>query len=147
MNVITSFKEKKRAKQIKYERSVLRDISVNLLKKKVQHYFGSSRFITGLLMNAGLEEALYDVAIEAYLLGANFSKFGYYGEAIEETRKRCTEEEKHLTDTLYHFLLFWGKGEEGVYNETLLTMCEQYVETWWREGYLKGERRYKLRLH
>ena len=31
-------------------------------------------------MNSGIEEACYDVAIEAYLLGANMSRFGFYGE-------------------------------------------------------------------
>ncbi|WP_152966821.1 DUF2521 family protein, partial [Sporosarcina globispora] len=89
MTVITTFNEKKREKQIKYEKSVLREISIKALKEKVQQFFGSSRFVSGLLMNTGIEEACYDVAIEAYLLGANYSRFGHFGESMDQIRKRC----------------------------------------------------------
>ena len=106
MNVITTFKDKQREKQIKYERSVLKDLSINKLKERVKQYFGSSRIASSFVMNTGIEEACYDVALEAYLLGAKFSKFGYFGEGIEEVKDRCYFEEKHLIDTLYNFLLY-----------------------------------------
>lgn len=147
MTVITTFKEKRRDKQIKYERSVLKDLSVKMLKERVQQYFGSSRIASTFIMNTGIEEACYDVALEAYLLGAKFSKFGYYGENIDDVRKRCYKEEKHLIDTLYNFLLYWGNGEEGTMSETLYYSCEGYIDVWWREGYEKAQRRRKLRLH
>lgn len=147
VSVITTFKVKQREKQIKYERSVLRDLSINTLKERVKQYFGSSRIVSSLIMNSGIEEACYDVALEAYLLGAKLSKFGYYGEGIEAVRKRCYYEEKHLIDTLYNFLLYWGSSEEGVLSESLYYMCEQYVHVWWRDGFDKGIRRHKLRLH
>jgi hypothetical protein len=147
VNVITTFRDKQREKQIKYERSVLKDISLNKLKERVKQYFGSSRIASSFIMNTGIEEACYDVALEAFLLGAKFSKFGYYGESIDDTRKRCDFEERHLIDTLYNFLLYWGNGEEGTESESLYYMCEQYIHVWWREGFEKGERRYKLRLH
>lgn len=147
MTVITTFKEKRRDKQLKYERSVLKDLSVKTLKERVQQFFGSSRIASNFVMNTGIEEACYDVALEAYLLGAKFSKFGYYGENIDDVRKRCYREEKHLIDTLYNFLLYWGNGEEGVMSETLYYSCEGYIAVWWIEGYEKGQRRRKLRLH
>lgn len=147
MNVITTFKEKKREKQIKYERTLLRDISIQMLKARVKQYFGSSRLASGLLMKAGIEEACYDVAIEAYLLGARMSRFGYYGETIESVKQRCEDDVKHLSDTLYNFLLYWGHGEEATLSESLFYICEEYVQSWWREGFQKGERRHKLRLH
>lgn len=147
MNIITTFTEKKREKQIKYERSVLKDISIKALRERVQQHFGSSRFVSGLLMQSGIEEACFDVAIESYLLGAPFSRFGYYGESVEDVRNRCREEEKHIVDTLYHFLLYWGNGEEWVLSESLYYLCEEYVSSWWMEGFCKGEKRYKLRLH
>ncbi|KAB2329258.1 DUF2521 family protein [Cytobacillus depressus] len=147
MNVITTFVEKKRERQIKYEKSVLREISIKTLKEKVQQFFGSSRFVSGLLMNQGIEEACYDVAIEAYLLGAHFSRFGFYGESVEEVRFRCRHEDRHLVDTLYHFLLYWGNGQEGVMSESLYYLCEEYVLFWWKEGFHNGERRHRLRLH
>lgn len=147
MNVITTFKEKRREKQIKYERSVLKDLSLTMLKERVKHYFGSMRIASSFIMNSGIEEACYDLALEAYLLGAKYSKFGYYGEKIEEARQRCFQEEKHLIDTLYNFLLYWGNDEEGSLSEALYYHCEQYVYVWWKDGFEKGERRHKLRLH
>lgn len=147
MNVITTFVEKKRAKQLKYEKSVLREISVKMLKERVQQYFGSSRLTQSLIMNSGIEEACYDVAIEAFLLGANMSRFGYYGEQAQDVKIRCQQEEKHLVDTLYNFLLYWGNGEEGMMSESLYVQCEQFVNSWWLEGFHKGERRIKLKLH
>ncbi|WML42616.1 DUF2521 family protein [Neobacillus sp. PS3-40] len=147
MNVITTLKDKQREKQIKYERSVLSDLSINLLKERVKQFFGSQRITTIMTMNKGIEEACYDLALESYLLGAKFSKFGYYGENMEEVRLRCFHEERHLIDTLYNFLLYWGGEEEGTYSESLYYMCEQYVYIWWRDGYETGERRHKLRLH
>lgn len=147
MTVITTFKEKRREKQIKYERSVLKELSINTLKERVRQYFGSTRITSNLIMNSGIEEACYDVALEAYLLGAKFSKFGYYGEDMESVRTRCFHEEKHLVDTLYNFFLLWGNGDEGVMSESLYYLCEQYVHVWWREGFEKGQRRHKLRLH
>lgn len=147
MTVITTFVEKKREKQMKYEKSMLRDISVKTLKQRVQNYFGSSRLTQSLIMNSGIEEACYDVAIESYLLGANLSRFGYYGESAENVKTRCTPERKHLTDTLYNFLLYWGSEQEGSMSESLYYQCEQYVESWWLDGFHKGERRIKLKLH
>jgi hypothetical protein len=147
MNVITTLKDKRRDKQVKYERTVLKDLSINMLKGRVQRLFGSTNFTQNLLMQNGIEEACYDVAIEAYLLGAKFSKFGYYGETMESIRARCATEEKHFAVTLYNFLLYWGSLDEGRYSESLYYLCEQYVSEWWLEGFRKGERRYKLRLH
>jgi hypothetical protein len=147
VTVITTFKEKRREKQIKYERSVLKELSINTLKERVRQYFGSTRITSSLIMNSGIEEACYDVALEAYLLGAKFSKFGYYGEDMESVRERCFREEKHLVDTLYNFFLLWSSGDEGVMSESLYYLCEQYVHVWWREGFEKGQRRHKLRLH
>jgi hypothetical protein len=147
VTVITTFKEKKREKQIKYERSVLRELSINTLKERVQQYFGSTKIASSVVMNTGIEEACYDIALEAFLLGAKFSKFGYHGEDLEGVRQRCFREEKHLIDTLYNFFLYWGNGEEGTMSESLYYLCEQYIHIWWREGFEKGQRRHKLRLH
>ncbi|HAQ08546.1 MAG TPA: DUF2521 domain-containing protein [Bacillus bacterium] len=147
MNVVTTFIDKKREKQVKYERSMLRELSINILQNRVKQYFGSSQLTSSLVMNSGIEEACYDVAIEAYLLGAKFGRFGYYGEAIEAVKSRCYKDERHLIDTLYNFFLFWGKGEEGTESESLYYLCEQYVDSWWREGFMKSEKKYKLRMH
>lgn len=147
MTLITTFTEKKREKQIKYERTLLRDLSIQALKKSVQNYFGASRITSGILLKSGMEEACYDIAIEGYLLGARMSRFGHFGETANQVQNRCENEMKHLSDTMYNFILYWGQGEEGIQSESLIFMCEQFVDSWWREGFHKGERRYKLRLH
>ena len=147
MNVITTFKDKQREKQIKYERSVLKELSINKLKERVKHYFGSTRIASSLIMNTGIEEACYDVALEAFLLGAKFSKFGYYGESIEDVQKRCYFEEKHLIDTLYNFLLYWGNGEEGTLSESLYYIASNIFMYGGERASKKGQRRHKLRLH
>ncbi|PLS15576.1 DUF2521 domain-containing protein [Bacillus sp. M6-12] len=147
MNVITTLKEKRKEKQIKYERTVLKDISIGNMKKRVQEFFAEDRTL-GVAFSQVLEEGCFDVAVEAYLLGAHFSKFGYYGEPIEAVKYRCLSQEKHLIDTLFNFILYWGKvGENDLYNESLYYRCEGFVETWWKEGYENGQRRYKMRLH
>ncbi|MGP7819309.1 DUF2521 family protein [Niallia sp. 01092] len=146
MTVITTFDTKKRQKQMKYERSVLREISIKDLKERVARYFGSSHLTSSMIMDTGIEEACYDVAIEAFLLGANFSKFSEYGETLESIKNRCFDEDKHLKDTLFHFLLYWG-SEESSKDESLLYLCEQFVDEWWNEGFEKAKKRRKLRLH
>ncbi|MCA1032799.1 YbaK family protein [Bacillus timonensis] len=147
MNVITTFKEKRKEKQVKYERKMLRELSLEILKKKANECFGQF-FQTGTMFAASLEDGCVDVAIESYLLGAKYSKFGYYGETYESVKDRCYMEEKHLVDILYDFLLYWGNiGDNNFVNESLYYACEQYVAYWWKEGFTKGEKRYRLRLH
>ncbi|WP_409291008.1 YbaK family protein [Peribacillus sp. SCS-37] len=147
MNVITTFKEKQREKQVKYERKVLRELSIDQLKKRVRQQFGHNRLFN-LSFSEVLEEGCYDVGIEAYLLGAHFSKFGYHGESVDSVRQRCEPEEKHLIDTLFNFVLYWGKAEgDDHVSESLYYECEQYVDSWWRDGFMKGQKMYKMRLH
>lgn len=146
-NVILSFKEKRRAKQVNYERKVLKEITPKLLKERFASFL-TTQHALGITFSQVLEEGCYDVAIEAYLLGANFSKFGFYGESEESVKMRCGQEGKHLVDTMYNFILYWGKiSDFDVYNETLYYQCERYVDSWWKDGFSKGEKRYKLRLH
>ncbi len=147
VGVVTSFYVKKREKQIKYERSVLRELSLKTLQDKLKDFFGSTKFTSMYVLRAGIEEGCYDVAIEAYLLGARYSRFGYYGETQEQVRIRCEEETEHFIETMYHFLLYWGNGLEGINTNTLYDCCKDYVEYWWTRGFQTGKRRHKLRLH
>jgi hypothetical protein len=147
MNVITTLSAKRRERQIKYERSLLRELSIQSLKKSVQESFGSQRIEGGIWLEQGIEEGCYDVAIEAFILGAQYSRFGHYGEPIDLIKKRCEKEFKHLTDTLFNFWLYWTFGDQNFIQESIFYACEHFVDKWWCEGYRQAEKRRKLRLH
>ncbi|MES8790486.1 DUF2521 family protein, partial [Cutibacterium acnes] len=69
-NIDTSFLTRRRERQIKFERSVLRELSLAILKKSVQNYFAGLLTNSGLLFDQVIEEGCYDVALEVYLLGS-----------------------------------------------------------------------------
>jgi len=145
--VITTFRQKRQDKQVKYERRVLKEITPKRLKESFQVFLNLQHSL-GVTFSKVLEEGCYDVAIESFLLGAHFSKFGFYGESENTVKERCTEQLHHLVETLYNFFLYWGKvSNHDLYSEALHYQCEQFVLNWWKEGFVKGEKRYKLRLH
>ncbi len=146
MTVITSFKEKKKDKQVKYEKKLLKELSLEKLMNGVKLYFDP--FFRRASFSQAIEDGGVDVAIEAYLLGASFGKIGHFGESFEEIKKRCYSEEKYLIDTLYEYLNYWGNfGDNDIVSESLHMACEQYVSKWINEGFQKGIMRHKLRLH
>ncbi|MBS4179617.1 DUF2521 family protein [Lederbergia citrea] len=147
MIVVTTFEEKKREKQLTYERKLLRELSMVELKKSVLLHFAAARKSLNPWLDEGVEEACFDVAIEAFLTGGEFSRFTVHGETMEMAKRRCRSEIKHFTDTLYHFWLYWDYGKETIRDESIYFSCEHFVDSWWKEGYIKGERRHKLRLH
>lgn len=141
MDLVVNLQERQREKQIKYERKMLRELSLEKMKMRFQQFFGRD-FIDIV------EDGCIDVAIEAFLLGANYSKFGYYGESEEEVKLRCYLEEKHLIDTLFNFILYWEGAEKSeFYQEGLYSNCEGYIGAWWKDGFKIGEKRYKMKLH
>jgi hypothetical protein len=147
MAVITTLKEKREEKQMKYERKMLRELSHEEIKKIINEHF-HPYFKVGLPFLSAIEEGCVDIAIETYLLGAEYSKFGHYGETIEQAEERCKQEIKNYTDALYDFVTYWGHiGDNDLLNESLYYSCEHFVHIWWHEGFRKGEKRYKLRLH
>ncbi|MFD3449261.1 DUF2521 family protein [Microbacteriaceae bacterium 4G12] len=145
MNVITTFKEKQQEKQLKYERKLIREISLSTLRKNIFQYF--CEYITEPMVIHHLEDYCIELAIESYLLGARYSKFGYYGEPVFEVKQRCLGEEQSLAEVLFHFLSnspvteSWEECEERLYEA-----CQRFISSWWNEGYERGERRYRLRL-
>ncbi|MGA9287325.1 MAG: DUF2521 family protein, partial [Anaerobacillus sp.] len=85
-----------------------------------------------------------DIAIEAYLLGAEYSKFSYHGESMAMVHERCFKLEKALIDALFDYWLYW-KTSAG-YEESLQLTCDVFVSNWWKEGFQKGTMRRRLRL-
>ncbi len=130
----TYFKDRKQQKQLLYERQVLGEISYEQIKKKAHQYF--SHFF----LLPTMEEYCVMLGIEAYLLGASYCKFYHMGETMEEIRKRCCH--KSLMEELYFLFI-----REGFVDcEPLYKSCTEYIDNWWSEGILRGERRLRLRL-
>jgi hypothetical protein len=142
MKIITSFSARKLEKQVTYERKILRELSFEQLRRCVHEYFKPFHFYRFFL--EALENGCIDVAIEAYLLGAHYSRFGYYGEPFHLVKKRCAKEEKHLIDMLFDFLCSFHHHPNQI--ESLYYVCEHYVASWWKEGFDQGMKRQKLRL-
>jgi len=145
MSVILSFKDKKREKEITYERKMLRELSLEQLRNRVDEYFGHF-YPVNRIFPSSVEDGCIDVAIEAFLLGASYSRFGYYGESSEEVKRRCIKEERYLVNTLFDVFCFWGNIDDNLVGESLYYACEHYVSTWWEEGFEKGRRRWRLKL-
>jgi len=145
MSEVISIKQKRYQKELKYEKKMLRELSLTEIKHQMNYCFGK-------MIDNGrkkiIEEACVDYAIEAFLLGAKYSRFGYYGETMDAANKRCQHEEKRLIDEFYDYFLNWGKVKiNDVSYDELYIASEHYIHTFWQEGFIKGEKRYKLRLH
>ncbi|MFC5465132.1 DUF2521 family protein [Lederbergia graminis] len=146
MTVLTSFEDRKKEKQLAYERKLLRDLPVQELKKSVMLHFNQIRKQIGP-MDEDVEEVCFDVAVEAFLIGGEYSRFSMHGETIHMAKKRCTQSIDEFIDTLFHFWLYWNLDKERIREDSIYSSCEKFVDYWWKKGFLKGERRYKLRLH
>lgn len=147
MTVDTSFMKRRREQQVKYERSVLRELSLDKLKKGFQKYFGNISSQGGHMLDSAIEEGCFDVAVEAYLTGSRYSRVGYYGEDTEKVMERSKERDD-LTQALAEFITYWSSmNDTGKVNESLLYKCEQYIDYWWQEGFIKGKLKYKMKLH
>jgi hypothetical protein len=142
--VLTNFKEKQRYKKENFERKVLRDLSLGIIKKEFQRLF-QPFFQYSLLYQNDIEDACIDMAIDAYLLGAGYSRFAYHGETLEKIKNRAYEKLKAIADGLFEYWQFWCWGTEMMM-ESLHLCCEAYVHIWWMEGYKNGEKRYRMKL-
>ena len=145
MNDIISLKEKRHQRDLKYEKKMLRELSLTEINCAIEKFFGG---IVQKGKRSMIEDGCIDFAIESYLLGAKYGRFGYLGESMQSANKRCQVEEKQLIDELYDFLLTWGKTDEkDISFDEVYFACEYFVQSLWKEGFTKGEKRYKLRLH
>jgi hypothetical protein len=146
LTVITVFQERKREKRIQYEKKMLRELSIQKLQTEVKNYF--SPFLPPThIYYAVIEDGCIDFAIETYLLGASFSRFGYYGEPVSTVRKRCKREEKSCTDLLYEFIRTWIDLNDDMMEGSLFLSCEQYIQYWWDLGYQEGLKKFRLKMH
>lgn len=145
MTVVTTFLEKQREKRWKFERNVLGELSMMKLKEDAVAHF-EPLFPKRFSQCPFLFEPCIDTALDAYLLGAEFSRFGYYGETSKETKKRCEHELNEIYYQLFDILEPWFRFREPSLDSLAMTV-EYFIEKWWEKGFIEGEKRYKLRLH
>ncbi|GAE32900.1 YbaK family protein [Halalkalibacter hemicellulosilyticus] len=143
--VVTTLADKRREKQWKFERSVLKSLSLKELKKDVQWHF-ESVFPAYMLSHPFLVDPCMDMAIDAYLLGADYAKFGYYGESEMDVKKRCDEELTEITHMVFYMMQGWLTDTEYVL-DSLKVATDAFVHNWWIKGFREGEKRYRMRLH
>ncbi len=141
MAVILGLQEMQRERQLKFERRLLRELFY-------RGYEGEDSSVTWTDLMDVLEEGYFDVAIEAYLLGANYSKFGYYGESEDDVRSRCWKKRSFWSILFFNFILYWREvTANNAFDEGLFYCCEGFVGDWWLDGFKTGEKRYKMKLH
>ncbi|WP_096202078.1 DUF2521 family protein [Bacillus sp. FJAT-45350] len=145
MAVITTFSEKQREKRWSFERKVLREISLTEVRKNVQEHF-ETLFPFQFLTHPFLIDPCIDMAIDAYLVGAEYSRHGYFGETKEMVRERCDEEVREIRLQLFDLLNGWMSPNE-LSMDSLYIAVDMFVEEWWDKGFYKGKERYRLRLH
>jgi len=125
MNVIVSLQEKQKEKQLKYERKMLRELSLKTLRSNIRAAFDMKE------LHRQYEDYCIELGIESYLLGARYSKFGYYGESFFDVKYRALEEEQQLTEMLFQFLTSMTMREiESNDKELLYESCEQFISSW-----------------
>lgn len=145
MAIVTSLSEKRRHKQIEFEQQMLRELTYSQIEASVSHYFAPFFQVAPGYLTA-LEEMCIDYTIEAYLLGASYGKFGYFGETMESVRQRSAAEEKRLVDDLFDYWNYWTMADEFIL-ESLYRATEALIRHWWEHGFHHGKKRYALRRH
>ncbi|OIJ15484.1 hypothetical protein BKP35_00365 [Anaerobacillus arseniciselenatis] len=144
MNVITTFEDRRRKKQWNFERQVLRKLSLSAIRGNVHNHFPSI-FENQKIGSGFVEDACVDFAIDAYLLGAEFSRFGYFGESELLVRKRCKQEYDEHIHHLYNQLSGWVF--KNGHDDHFYHLCESFIHYWWEKGFQEGEKRYRMKLH
>lgn len=145
MTVITTFVEKQREKRWKFERKVLKELSLKELRNHVREHF-TPLFSFEHITYPYIMDPCIDTAIDAYLVGAEYSRFGYYGEEKIVVYERCYDELHEMVHYLYGLLEPWYRyGEVSL--DSLSVAVSAFIEYWWERGFLEGQKRYRLRLH
>lgn len=145
MTVVTTLADRRREKQWKFERNVLRKLSLNELKADVKEQF-KPIVPYHFLSHPFLLDPCMDMAIDAYLLGAEYSRFGYIGESEKEVKRRCDDELTDITHSIFNLLQGWLLNSDFLL-DSLKVATESFVDHWWSKGFREGEKRYRLRLH
>ncbi|UTR12554.1 YbaK family protein [Evansella sp. LMS18] len=145
MNVVYNLGERRRKKQWKFERSMLRSLSIHEMRKDAERTFFSGQ-IGETVGTLYLMDFCLDIGIDAYLLGSEYARFGYFGETPEQAEKRCEEELDALAgQTASQFTAWYTGGERSI--DEHRKKSSAFIKKWWKKGFTEGEKKYRLRLH
>jgi hypothetical protein len=143
MGVLLDFHEKKRHKQIAFERRALQDLSYEKIERATRHYF--KPLLTTISTNDGIAvEMCAEYALEAFLMGATMGKYGFRGEKRAHVFNRCGHEYGQLLEEFCDFWNFWSAGK---LQQEAATICAAYLRDWWNEGFDTSIRRWKMKLY
>ncbi len=145
MTVVTTLADRRREKQWKFERKILQKLSLKELKADVEEQF-KSVVPFNFLSHPFLLDPCMDMAIDAYLLGAEYGRFGYIGETEQEVKRRCDEEMTNITHSIFYLLQGWLLDSDFLL-DSLKVATESFVDHWWAKGFKEAEKRYRMRLH
>ncbi|MDA7028232.1 DUF2521 family protein [Bacillus sp. CLL-7-23] len=146
MGQVVSFISEKQKKQVILEKKLLRELSLEKIIRTAEDCFSPLFYFVPKQTDI-LYDGCIDFAIEAYLLGAQFGKFGFYGEPIQKARGRSEKEETQLLFELYDYAVSWSDAFNlTIASEPLLHACEHFIHSWWKEGFSQRIKRFKLRL-
>lgn len=144
---VISLDRKRMDKQIKFERNLLKELTLNMVQEDVETSF-SRLFHSKQLFETAIRDEAVEQAMEAYLLGAESSRFTLLGEKVEDIFSRSLPQIDYLHNELLDYLRYWYKATEikpwpYLYVERT---SRKFFERWWKEGLIRGDRRRKLRL-
>lgn len=142
---MTTLPDRRREKRWKFERSVLRRLSLKEVRTAVEAHFRSVVPFY-FLSHPFLLDPCMDMAIDAYLLGAAYGRFGYIGESDEEVLLRSEEELTDLSHYVFDLLQGWLIDSDFLL-DSLKEASDEFVLTWWKKGFSEGERQHRLRMH
>ena len=142
MIVYKNLKEKRWGKQRKYEHTVLRDIHLKDIRKSARNILIHPNIFFHTEFEL-LERIVLDHAIEAYLYGASFGKWGYLGEDFLTIQKRMNGKDKFFVQTCFSDL---SDRQVNLDSKKLYACVEDFILKWIRLGFQNGTRKYKLRL-
>ncbi|RYM04858.1 DUF2521 family protein [Sporolactobacillus sp. THM7-7] len=143
MGIVVDFQKKQRYKQLDFERRALRDLSLEKIEASIHHCF-SQYMVLVPASDQTVRDMCAEYAMEAFLLGSSMARFGFYGEDMDRVfQQRSRNRMDEMAEDFCTFWLFWTQTRKY---DGLFHVCEQYLYTWWAEGFESSLRRWRLKM-
>ncbi|QKS69818.1 DUF2521 family protein [Paenalkalicoccus suaedae] len=139
MLVVTDLTKRRKEKRWTYQRRVLRAVSLEQLRRDVVTRFFAHVDMLEDRKEWRLLDACMDIGVDAYLLGAEYARFGYYGEKEFFVLQRCASDVQLFIDDVVNQC-------ELCYAEDIATkdLATAFIYDWWRQGFTEGKKCFTL---